>query len=112
MRLSATCDGVLTLGSPYIKSDITRTAWSDDTNKLQLETISLEVQEILDMKLLGNQYIDYGYDTGKFWTLAKIGDLVHTKLSGRDVYIYLVQNNTILDTKFMDDVSSWNPKSQ
>jgi hypothetical protein len=109
MQLSAVCDGFLTLGSPYTKTDITKWVWSNDKNKIQPETVSLNVQKVLDMKLSGNEYIDYGYDNGKFWKLAKIGDLVHTKRIGRDVKIYLVQNNTLYDRTFTVDISSWNP---
>lgn len=108
MRLSAVCDGILTLSPPITKTDITKFVWNG-TSAVP-EIVSLKVQKVLNMELSGQStYIDMGYDDGKLWKTLQLGDYLHINIVGRDVKVYIVHNDTLQERCYMFDISSWDP---
>lgn len=108
MRLSASCDGILTLGASIIKSDVIKYNWSDGV--ATPETVSLEVQQVMNMELSGqNTYIDTGYDTGRLWKTMHLGDYLYVNINGREVKISIVHDNKLEERIYRLDISSWHP---
>lgn len=108
MILSASCNGILTLGAPFTKSDVIKYNWSNGV--ATPETVSLQVQQVINMELSGqNSYIDTGYDTGRLWKTIDLGDYLYVNINGREVKISIVHDNKLEERIYRLDISSWDP---